>query len=177
MKSSSLYFPNNNTLLDNLIPSNGATCIFIIVIITILGIVVLANIMRIENILDTQEEYERRNRRPINLVYFFVTNPRPGSPTLPFVVDKNDPTATNMTAFLGRRLPTQGHGTPYMGFRGKNNLITPEGALMLNADAHILDALEADGLSVQTKGLPIQRIPGSSQFVCHILVLREDIQN
>lgn len=177
MKSSSLYFPNNNTLLDNLIPSNGATCIFIIVIITILGIVVFANVMRIENILDTQEEYERRNRKPINLIYFFVTNPHSGSPTLPFVVDKNDPTATKMTAFLGRRLPTPGHGTPYMGFRGKNNFITQEGALKLNVDAHILDALEADSLPVQTKGLPIQRIPGRTQFECQILVLREDIQN
>ena len=96
MKSSSLYFPNNNTLLDNLIPSNGATCIFIIVIITILGIVVYANranIMSLTTILNSEDIPPY----PINIVYRYIDiNGR----MTPFVTDRNDLTAERLKRIL-----------------------------------------------------------------------------
>jgi hypothetical protein len=73
------------------------------------------------------------------------------------------------TLFDRRELKVEGN---LWGFPCKNTTVDNLGILRANAEALQLNALEAANNGVKSGGLPIQRVAGTSQYTCQILVLR-----
>ncbi|RYE14534.1 MAG: hypothetical protein EOP34_06305 [Rickettsiales bacterium] len=148
----------NNISLDNLMPNDGI--IFIFVPIALISIVVFADIMKIDSILDSPEDFERRRYiPPINLVYTYVTRPYIGSRPVPLIIDLNDVTGLRMKAlFIPREIVEIGN---FRGFSCRNISVDNQGVLRTNANRITLDALEAANKGVKSKG----PIPNDSIFV------------
>lgn len=164
------FFDYFNLSLDILMPNDGIICIF--VVITIICIILLANIMKVSAIMDTDEDEARRKREPINLVYVSLARDEARAVPQPIIRDLNDPTGVRMQSLFPRRHLI--HRGGYIGFLARNSAEKKEGGLVTtNTDPYLLDAAEARGQPVLSKGLPIMKINGTSQFICGIVVFRK----
>jgi hypothetical protein len=104
-KISNFFYSLNNISLECLTPDYGIICIY--VAIAIIGIVVLSDLiknMKMDNYLDSEEDFERRKPKvPIDLVYTYVTRNYSGAKPVPFIIDLNDPTGLRMKTLFDRR--------------------------------------------------------------------------
>ena len=156
--------------LQYLTPDYGRICIY--VAIAIINIVVFSGVMDIVNLLDSDADFERRKPTPhINLVYSYVTRYYSGAKPVPFIIDLNDPTGLRMKTLFDSRRKLKEIGGVW-GFPCKNTTVDNIGVLRANAEPFPLDALEGANKGVLSKGMPIQRVPGTFQYICQILVLK-----
>jgi len=164
------FFDYFNLSLDILMPNNGI--IFIFVVITIICIILLANIMNLSAIMDTDEDEARRKREPIDLAYVSLARPGARAVPQPIIVDLNDRTGVRMQSlFPGRDMI---HRDGYIGFLARNRAENKDvGLVTTNTNPYLLDAAAARGQPVLSKGLPIMRMDGTSQFICGIVAFRK----
>ena len=165
------FFDYFNLSLEILMPNNGIICIF--VGITIICIILLANIMSINAILDTDQDEAKRKCEPINLAYVSLARPGPKAVPQPIVIDLNDSTATRLQLLFPGRTPI--HRGGYIGFAAKNNMENKAvGIVTTNSNPYLLNAAEARGQPVLSKGYPVIKMQGADQFTCGIVVFRKD---
>ena len=144
-----------SSFLDNN-PMNINCIIFILVTITLLGIVLFtaSTSANINNLLDTDADFKRRkndNRIPLDLAY--VTN----GLSSPLLIDRNDSTGLRMKAlFLNRTELTERNGRSGFITRPSNVVYNMQGELLVNAPLATFLAVDR-WRGVQTRGLPIQR--------------------
>jgi len=143
-----------SSFLDNN-PMNINCIIFILVTITLLGIVLFtaSTSANINNLLDTDADFKRRkndNRIPLDLAY--VTN----GLSSPFLIDRNDSTGIRMsTLFLNRASLTERGGISGFPTNPRHAVYNMQGELLVNAPLASFTAVNAFR-GVQTRGIPIQ---------------------
>lgn len=157
--------------LENVIPNNGTILIYVVLVILV--ILLAAEIMRVDNILDSEEDFKKRQATPINLVYFNLTSTRRGATPQPLITDLNDPTGVRMMSIFPNRTLIQ-RGT-YIGVAGKKTSEdVTTGTLNTTCSPILLATAETSGQPVHSKGLPVTVIPGKCATECSIVVHKGD---
>ncbi|RYE13345.1 MAG: hypothetical protein EOP34_09020 [Rickettsiales bacterium] len=150
--------------ISSFILDNSIYCtIFILVPITLVGIVLLADAStsaKLENILDTKQDFIKRsndNRIPLNLG--FVQYNGPGL----MLIDHNDSYAVRMLGLFPNRTESFISDGARSGLRIKPQhvQINNDGELLVNASMHAFLAV-SQVRAVQSRGLPIGRQPHHS---------------
>jgi hypothetical protein len=157
--------------LDNL----GSTycTIFILVTITLLGLVLFANnasiSSEIRNLLDTQADFEERvkdNDIPLNLVYV------PYGPASHLLIDKSDETGIRLRTLFLYRTGSLAEMGGHKGFVIKE-LPNNQGELLVNTNTILFRQVE-DRRGILTRGAIIDRYPHlTDRFKTVIKVLRD----
>ena len=150
-----------SSLYTTILEYQAIDCVIICIYVAP-AIVVFVSFMNIANILDTDEDFERRRRRtPINLVYTYVIRSNGGIP-VPFIVDLNDLTGLKMqTMFNGRQLSP--HGL-INGFYCTNPSVNDLGVLEVNVGTTRFNTAVAVNNGVYSRGLPITHVQGYTQY-------------
>ena len=165
------FFDYFNLSLEIPMPNNGIICIF--VVITIICIILLANIMSVNAIMDTDDDETRRRREPIDLAYVKLSRPGANAVPQPLIIDLNDPTGARMQLLFPDR--TLRHRDGYTGFAAQNSMENREiGLVTTNTSPFFLNGAPANGQPVLSLGLPIIRMQGPDQFTCGIVVFRKN---
>lgn len=145
---------------------NSYCVIFILVFITLLGLVLFAEnrAITVDSYLDTEADLERRindNNIPLDLAYILVSGPTWTKPH-PFLIDRNDSTGVRLKIFFLGKTPTftKIDGRGGFIYSPRHVSFNDQGELLPSVNIQMFFAVD-QWRGVQSRGRPINRLPHS----------------